>query len=309
MATNFPTSLDTFTNPTSSDTLASPDHAGQHSDANDAIEALQAKVGTNGSTDASSLDYKVAQLSTPSGVMQMFAGASAPTGWLLCDGTAVSRSTYSALFAVIGTTFGAGDGSTKFNLPDLRGRMPIGAGTGAGLTARTLGGQVGAESKTIASSNLPTHTHSIDHDHGSVTSSSAGSAHTHTTTIDPPATASGGISANHTHFEGTHTHDYRASTDAAGGTARSRLTGGGGIVSGSGGILSADLGDTGTVSSDHAHTTDIAAFNATSGNGSADHSHSVDLPNFTGSSGDGGFANTAMDVMNPALVVNFIIKQ
>ena len=59
MTTNFPTSLDALTNPTSSDTLASPDHAGQHSDANDAIEALQAKVGVNGSAVTSSLDYKI----------------------------------------------------------------------------------------------------------------------------------------------------------------------------------------------------------------------------------------------------------
>ena len=59
MTTNFPTSLDALTNPTSSDTLASPDHASQHSDANDAIEALQAKVGVNGSAVTSSLDYKI----------------------------------------------------------------------------------------------------------------------------------------------------------------------------------------------------------------------------------------------------------
>jgi hypothetical protein len=62
MASNFPTSLDNFTNPTSSNTLASPDHAGQHSDANDAIEALQAKVGVNSSIVTSTIDYKLAQL-------------------------------------------------------------------------------------------------------------------------------------------------------------------------------------------------------------------------------------------------------
>lgn len=61
MATNFPTSLDALTNPIGSDTLASPDHAGQHANANDAIEALQAKVGVDSSAVTSSLDYKVAQ--------------------------------------------------------------------------------------------------------------------------------------------------------------------------------------------------------------------------------------------------------
>ena len=85
----------------------------------------------------------------------------APRGWLLCDGSAVSRTEYATLYAAIGDTWGAGDGSTTFNLPDLRGRAPIGAGTGSGLTARTLGGKVGAESVTLtaAQSGLPAHTH------------------------------------------------------------------------------------------------------------------------------------------------------
>lgn len=66
MATNFPTGLDALTNPTSTDTLNSPSHAGQHTDANDAIEALQSKVGVNGSAVTTSLDYKVGQLETNS---------------------------------------------------------------------------------------------------------------------------------------------------------------------------------------------------------------------------------------------------
>ena len=79
------------------------------------------------------------------GVIQMFAGSTPPAGWLLCDGSAVSRTDYATLFAAIGTTWGVGDGSTTFNLPDLRGRAPIGAGAGSGLTARTLGGKLGSE--------------------------------------------------------------------------------------------------------------------------------------------------------------------
>ena len=63
------------------------------------------------------------------GMIQMFAGSTAPTGWLLCNGQAVSRTTYKELFAVIGTTFGTGNGSTTFNVPDFRDRFPVGAGT------------------------------------------------------------------------------------------------------------------------------------------------------------------------------------
>lgn len=66
----------------------------------------------------------------PPGVPAMYGGASAPSGWLFCDGAAVSRTTYAALFAAIGTTFGAGDGLTTFNLPDFRGRSPLGVGQG-----------------------------------------------------------------------------------------------------------------------------------------------------------------------------------
>jgi microcystin-dependent protein len=71
----------------------------------------------------------------PPGAIQMYGAAAAPTGFLLCDGSAVSRSTYTVLFSVIGTTFGAGDTTTTFNVPDMRGVFPKGAGT----TSRTLG--------------------------------------------------------------------------------------------------------------------------------------------------------------------------
>lgn len=81
----------------------------------------------------------------PAGAMWMWPAASPPAGWLVCDGSAVSRTTYANLFTAIGTTWGGGNGSTTFNLPDLRGRAPIGAGQGAGLTNRTLGSKVGTE--------------------------------------------------------------------------------------------------------------------------------------------------------------------
>ena len=84
---------------------------------------------------------------------------SAPTGWLLCDGSAVSRTTYANLFNMVGTTFGAGNGSTTFNLPDLRGRAIIGVGQGSGLTNRTRGQTGGAETHQLATTELPAHQH------------------------------------------------------------------------------------------------------------------------------------------------------
>lgn len=77
---------------------------------------------------------------TPTGLISPWPTVTAPTAWLLCNGSAVSRTTYSLLFAVIGTVFGSGDGSTTFNLPDLRGRVAMGVGSspapgGVGATA------------------------------------------------------------------------------------------------------------------------------------------------------------------------------
>jgi len=122
--------------------------------------AVAAGAGAVANFDADKLDGKHAsEILLPTGVVLPFAGAAATSGYLICDGTAVSRSTYAALFSVIGTTFGAGDGATTFNLPDFRGRAPIGAGQGVGLTNRTLADQVGAETHQLDIGEMPSHSH------------------------------------------------------------------------------------------------------------------------------------------------------
>jgi len=97
----------------------------------------------------------------PVGSIIMFAGAAAnlPTGYLVCNGDAVSRSTYSVLFGLLSTDYGVGNGSTTFNLPDLRGRAPIGVGTGTGLTARALAATTGTETHTLITAEIPSHNH------------------------------------------------------------------------------------------------------------------------------------------------------
>jgi microcystin-dependent protein len=100
----------------------------------------------------------------PTGGILSYGGATAPSGYLLCDGSAVSRTTYSALFTAIGTAFGAGDGSTTFNVPDLRGRSPLGSGTGSGLTARSIGQTGGEENHALSVAELASHEHSYNRD-------------------------------------------------------------------------------------------------------------------------------------------------
>lgn len=105
----------------------------------------------------------------PIGVIVPYGGASAPSKWLLCYGQNVSRTTYAGLFAILGTAFGAGDGSTTFGIPDMRGRVPAGKDNmGGGNTYRlwsqmsgsTLGASGGEEYHYLTAAEMPSHTHS-----------------------------------------------------------------------------------------------------------------------------------------------------
>ena len=189
----------------------------------------------------------------PAGSMQMFAGAitqsassgtvttNAPSGWLLANGDLVSRSTFSALFSAIGTAFGAGNGSTTFALPDMRGRVGFGVGTGSGLTARTLAGTVGTESETLTSAQIPAHSHP-----NTVGSTAGGSNN-----------ATGGMSANTVHNHGV---DRAAWTNS--GSAPYTFTGGGSN------IALQNIGINNSSSLDHTHAVFITNANNTGGGGS-----------------------------------------
>jgi microcystin-dependent protein len=95
------------------------------------------------------------------GEVRVFAGNFAPRSWALCEGQLLSIAQNSALFSILGTTYG-GDGRTTFQLPDLRGRAVVGPGTGPGLSSYTLGQRGGVQSNTLTINQLPSHTHTAN---------------------------------------------------------------------------------------------------------------------------------------------------
>ncbi|MBA4387354.1 MAG: hypothetical protein C0404_05195 [Verrucomicrobia bacterium] len=134
-----------------------------------AIHALTAINVTNASfatsaafaqTAANATNSTRAANGVPPGAMAPFGGSSVPTGWLLCDGTPVSRTTYAELFTVVGTNYGAGDGSTTFNVPNFKTRTPVGLDTGDTDFSK-LGKSGGEKAHVLTASEMPTHTHLI----------------------------------------------------------------------------------------------------------------------------------------------------
>ena len=98
----------------------------------------------------------------PIGIVLPYATTTAPQGWLVCNGQEVSKTTYASLWDVIGTTFGVATDPDNFKLPDLRGRVIVGNGTGSGLSDRNIGQNGGEETHTLTISEIPSHNHSIN---------------------------------------------------------------------------------------------------------------------------------------------------
>ncbi len=94
------------------------------------------------------------------GEIRMFGAPWAPVNWVLCDGRALPIAEYEALFSLVGTTYG-GDGVNTFNVPDLRGRIPIGQGTGPGLSPRVIGATPGSATVTLTQAQMPSHNHAL----------------------------------------------------------------------------------------------------------------------------------------------------
>lgn len=290
------------------------------------VEALAA--GTNidaGAITSAKLATATVQLLAPTGVIQGYAGSAAPTGWLLCDGSAVSRASYADLFTLIGTTYGVGDGSTTFNLPDLKGRVPVGRNAADG-SFDVLGESGGAKTHTLTTAEMPNHAHTAD---GTLTATAVGN-HSHTadgnlatsTNGDHAHSGTSDTLGDHQHtgtsdYGGYHDHTVPTrNTTSASHTHQSGTR----ISVGASAANETDTSRTTDAASSHQHTftSNYAGHHGhnISTNSTGGHSHDVtgstsdagghghDITGSTSAVGDGGAHNN----LQPYLVINYIIK-
>jgi microcystin-dependent protein len=207
---------------------------------------------------------------SPTGSVIMYGAATAPSGWKLCDGSAVSRTgDNAALFAILGTTYGVGDGSTTFNLPDFRSHSPIGYGQFSGLTNYALADTAGVESHPLVEAELAIHDHSMAHTHD------MGHGHADNISATQP----------------DHDHGIREVTSDTGSGA---------------GVLAVNTVDTTWTSAAEAMVTEADGAEITINGGVTNMSGNTGASSAstTGNTGSG----TAHETRHPVLTVNFIIK-
>ncbi|MCT4628971.1 phage tail protein [Winogradskyella sp.] len=219
----------------------------------------------------------------PTGAIFSFPLETPPTGYLVCDGSAVSRTTYAGLFAVLGTTYGAGNGSTTFNLPDYRGKFLRGYDDGAGndpdaATRQDRGdGTTGDAVGTLQDGDMESHLHQVD---PPITYSNSAGNHNHNTNVINVTTGSGG---NHSHntaprttntnTTGNHAHQIRGNLGRISTSAFGDID-----------FQVDDMGNSGPnafntpAAGNHSHIVNIPAlYTNTTGN----HVHSVSIPSST----------------------------
>jgi microcystin-dependent protein len=232
------------------------------------------KVGTGVTAWSSLQGISLATGGGAPGIISQFAGSTAPAGYLLCDGAAVSRTTYSSLFATIGTAYGVGDNATTFNLPNLQNRIPVGKGSDTEFD--TLGETGGAKTVSLAATNIPAHSH---------TGTTAAETQEHTHTF---GTSSDAATLN-IHGAGSASVIAGAAGSSVGSGARSSYRSGGANI---GGATSYDAWV-------HTHS-----HSGTTNGRSATHTHAFT----TSSEGGNGAGVDAVNNLQPYIVVNYIIK-
>jgi microcystin-dependent protein len=280
--------------------------------------------GTKWNQNADILDQFVSQFCVV-GMIADFAGTSAPSGWLIADGRIVSRTTYSKLFAVIGTHWGSGDGSTTFALPNAIGRSGVGPGTATDVAGNTtlfaFGSYPGWLWRNILQSHLPNYT---------MTTSATGN-HNHT-----GAVVAGGSHNHTTDPQGDHSHAGNTGTESVGHTHTGTTTGNGshahtvslpnqgiGVTGGSVSVMSNFFGTTGYTTDTvpghtHSFTTtgeDVAHVHAIVTDGghihttttAAEHTHAIQLDGDHAHFVSLGGGGVGLEIIQPVLVITKII--
>jgi microcystin-dependent protein len=253
-------------------------------------------------------------IAMPVGALMDFAGGSAPPGWLICDGRLISRTTYSALFAVIGTAWGAGDGSTTFALPGASARALVGAGSTVDDNGTTISysfaQKTGVQQRVIAQTNLPALALTSDtqgyHSHGGATM--VGANHTHSMDVQGNHAHTTTVNGSHQHVtdaQGDHTHGIRLTTVGSGGWNLPNA-----------GVQPVAGGST-DVAGNHQHNTDAQGNHQHTTDGQGSHQHNITYSGNLqlGIYADGnhqhnfnlGGSGTPLVLINPLLVCTKII--
>jgi microcystin-dependent protein len=249
----------------SADTIAAGDIATSGVTTDEILDGTIATADlADGSVTAGKLAGSISAGTTRVGMVIDFVSSTCPTQYVAAYGQAISRSTYSELFALTGTTYGVGDGSTTFNVPDLRGRVVVGEDDMGGVSADriattlngdTLGATGGEELHTMTSGELVAHTHTQQ---GSFSSGNNSVSHTHDW-------------GDTTSSNGSHSHDNNSdansgSVNVASGNQTSVADGGGTAETGTDGSHTHSVGGTTDVNSvSHTHSTTISGETASTG--------------------------------------------
>jgi microcystin-dependent protein len=264
-------------------------------------------IGNVSSTEISYVDGVTSPIqtqintNTPVGMISIHAGATAPTGWLLCQGQAVSRTTYSGLFGVVSTTYGSGDGSTTFNLPNLKGRVVVGIDTAQAefnIRGETGGGMNHQHTASNSGNTSVAHNHTIPALGGSAVGAGA---HNHNVNAH----------SHNTNTTGAHDHPFNGNVSTSNnGVNQGRTTGN----TFSTNIPNHSHGDNfnPTTLGDHSHNTNSPT-TSTSSDGS-NHTHNVGTTASATTDGAGGShthttpASSTLSNLQPYMALNYIIK-